>query len=66
MVNEKKSSLYPVQHLEHLGLLVDTEAFRISLSPSRQQTLQDLLFLVARLDSLDLKTLASLQGLMVS
>lgn len=66
VINESKSSLFPSQKLIHLGLLIDTQSFQVSLSPERQSKLREVLLQVRSAPSSNLMTLSSLLGLMVS
>lgn len=63
LVKEDKSSLSPTQHIEHLGLWLDIQSFRVSLSQDRQQqAIQE----AQGASQLDVMWLAKLLGLMVS
>lgn len=66
VVNYPKSQLIPVQRLEHLGLILDTKQFTISLSMERQKKLSQTLNKFLRSETADVLVLASLLGQLVS
>lgn len=66
VINLAKSSLDPVQGIEHLGLWLDTANFRVSLSRERQVKILAFLHMAMRTHHLQLMFLARLLGMMVS
>lgn len=62
VINLTKSSLVPTQGLIHLGLLVDTRAFQLYLSPEHRGKLKQSLH-IRDVHSTSLMTLASFPGL---